>query len=292
MRERSTTLGLAPALPGIVLVVVIVWALAAVLMLTGTLMNAREIDRALPLINSQVLPIDEDLDNVKLAEETAGLTEKIREAAAPLSDQADRIIAEAGKIDRNAASILVTARAINDTANTINGNVLSINDTVSAINSNVVSIHGTVDSIGGSVFSINRRVSSIGGSVGSINRRVASVLGAVGASNASGDGSIRASVDSILATFVALEPVTRSINGEVGELGTDDGVAAINGRADLAIRGAGLIKRDLASVHEWVGPGTTEGHSTAGKGTIHGHANSIDCAPLINSQGPTTYCGK
>ena len=44
MRERKATLGLAPILPGLVLVVIIVWALAAVLMLTGTLVNAREID--------------------------------------------------------------------------------------------------------------------------------------------------------------------------------------------------------------------------------------------------------
>ncbi|HEV2127367.1 MAG TPA: hypothetical protein VGR22_01980, partial [Thermomicrobiales bacterium] len=265
MRERSTTLGLAPALPGIVLVVVIVWALAAVLMLTGTLINAREIDRAVPIINSSVLPIDEDLDNVKLAEETARLTEKIRDAAAPLSDQADRIIAEAGKIDRNAASILVTARSINDTAKAINSNALSINDTVSTINSNVVSINGLVDSIGASVFSIGSRVSTVGTNVASINRRVGTVLGAVGASNATGDGSIRASVDAILATFVALEPVTRSIESE-DELG---GVAGINRRADDGIEGARLIKGDFEGILELVGRGALQApgpHETAGPG--------------------------
>ncbi len=285
MRERSVTLGLAPLLPGIVLVVVIVWALAAVLMLTGTLVNAREIEKTLPLIKAQVFPIDEELDNVKLAEETARLTEKIREAAAPLSDQADRIIVEAKEIDRNAASILVTARSINETANTINGNVLAINDTVSAINSNVVSINGTVDSIGGSVFQINDRVSTVGGNVASINSRVGSVLAAVGTTNAGDDGSIAATVDSILATFRTLEPETRSI---------DVGVAAINRRADAGIGSVGLIQGDLASVSTLVGrvPGDPALHSTDGPGTIHGHANSIDCAPLINVLGPTQYCGK
>ena len=289
MRERSATLGLSPSLPGIVLVVVIVWALAAVLMLTGTLVNAREIENTLPLINAQVLPIDEDLDNVKLAEETARLTERIRIAAAPLSDQADRIIVEARKIDRNAASILVTARAINntattinETATTINGNVLAINDTVGAINSNVVSINQTVNSIGGSVFSINGRVSRVGGNVATINRRVTRVLGAVGPAGATDGGSIKASVDSILGTFVALDPETRSI---------DTGVAAINGRADVGIDLSDQLKGDFTPIRALVGPGLLgpAGHRTDGLGAIHGHANSIDCSALLNLTGPTPY---
>ena len=285
MRERSATLGLAPALPGIVLVVVIVWALAAVLMLTGTLVNAREINDAVPLINSQVLPIDEDLDNVELAEETARLTEQIREAAAPLSDQADRILQVAGNIDRNAASILVTARAINDTANTINGNVLSINDTVGAINSNVVSINGRVDSIGGSVASIGSRVSTVGGNVGSINARVGSILANVGPRDAADGDSIRASVRSILARLTELEPETRSI---------DEGVAAINRRADAGIQSVGLIQGDLAAVRTLVGrvPGDPQLHNRDGTGTIHGHANAINCSRLINVLGPTDYCNR
>ena len=286
MRERSATLGLAPALPGIVLVVVIVWALAAVLMLSGTLINAREINDTVPLINAQVLPIDEDLDNVELAEETARLTAQIRDAAAPLSDQADRIIAEAGKIDRNAAGILVTARAINETAGAINANALSINDTVSGINANVVSIHDSVDSIGGSVFSINNRVSAVGGHVAQINARVGSILGSVGATNATDDGSIGAAVDSILATFVALEPVTRSI---------EQGVADINQRAERGIAGAAALKSDFVPIRQLVGVallGAPEDHRTDGLGSIHGHANAIDCARLINVLGPTEYCGR
>lgn len=285
MRERSATLGLAPALPGIVLVVVIVWALAAVLMLTGTLVNAREIDNTLPLIKAQVLPIDEDLDNVRLAEETARLTERIRVAAAPLSDQADRIIREARSIDRSAASILVTARSINGTAKAINGNVLAINDTVGAINSNVVSINSTVNSIGGSVFSINSRVSSVGADVATINGRVTRVLGAVGPAGATEGGSIKASVDGILDTFVALDPVTRSIDG---------GVAAINGRANAGIGLSDQLKGDFTPIRALVGPGLLgpAGHSTDGIGAIHGHANSIDCSALLNLVGPTPHCNQ
>jgi hypothetical protein len=285
MRERSATLGLAPSLPGIVLVVVIVWALAAVLMLTGTLVNAREIDNTLPLINAQVLPIDEDVKNVELAEETARLTAQIRDAAAPLSDQADRIIAEAGKIDRNAASILVTARAINETATTINGNVLAINDTVSAINGNVVSINGTVNSIGGNVSSINSRVGSVGADVASINARARSILAKVGPRDAADGDSIRASVRSILGRLTELEPETRSINV---------GVADINGRADVGIGLSERLKSDFGPILTLVGrvPGDPGLHRTDGPGTIHGHANSIDCSRLLNLLGPTDFCNQ
>jgi len=266
-----------------VLVVVIVWALAAVLMLTGTLVNAREIENTLPLINSQVLPIDEDLDNVKLAQETARLTERIRVAAAPLSDQADRILGEAQSIDRTAASILTTARSINGTAEAINGNVLAINDTVGAINSNVVSINGTVNSIGGSVSSINSRVSSVGADVASINARAGSILAKVGPRDAADGDSIRASVRSILGRLTVLDPETQSI---------DTGVAAINRRADAGIGLAEQVKGDFGPILTLVGrePGDPGLHSTDGPGTIHGHANSIDCSTLLNIAGPTQFC--
>ena len=200
MRERRT-LGLAPALPGIALVVVIVWALAAVLMLTSTLLNAREIDDTVPLIVNQVSPIDEDTDNIELAAETADITERILAAAEPLDEQADRIIAEAENIDARAASILGTATDINETARAINGNATSINETVGAITGNVVSINDTVDSIGGNVASINGTVDAIGTKVSSINGRVTSIFDAVGSQSATSGGSIKASVGDILGDF-------------------------------------------------------------------------------------------
>lgn len=279
MRERRITLGLAPALPTILLVVIIVWALAAVLMLTGTLVNAREIDNTLPLIVNEVQPINQDLDDVKRAEETARITNRIRDAAAPLSGQASRIITEARSIDGSLGSILGTAGSINETAKSINGTVLSINDKVGAINSSVVSINAAVNSIEGSVLSINSSVDSIGSSV-------RTVFNAVGSTDAGG-GTIQASVNSILATFQALEPETRSIDGS----GTE-GVAGINLRADRAVEEVAGIERDLSQVDVLVGAGDPGGHSTDGPGTIHGHANSIDCAPLLNLLGPTQYCGQ
>ena len=284
MRERKATLGLAPILPGLVLVLVIVWALAAVLMLTGTLINAREIDDTLPLINAQTTPIDKDLDNVKLAAETNRIAARIRKRAAPLSKQADQIITEARSIDGKVVTILQTAGAINQTAKSINGTVGSINDKVSAINGSVVSINDTVGSIQSNVLTINRTVDQIGGRVTAINARVGSVFSGVGPVNANDDTSIKASVTRILGTFKTLEPETRSI---------DTGVAAINRRARGGIDGVRDLKSDFGPIFTIVGrglagPGTL--HSVEGPGTIHGHANSIDCAPLINAGGPTEHC--
>ncbi len=284
MRERSVTLGLAPLLPGLVLVLIIVWALAAVLMLTGTLINAREIEDTIPLINNQVSPIDKDLDNVKLAAETNRIAVRIDKTAKPLSAQAGRIITEARSIDTSVEKILGSAVAINQTAKSINGSVRSINQKVSTINGSVVSINDTVDSIQGNVLTINRTVDSIGGNVTSINARVRSVFNRVGPVGATDATSIKASVQRILGTFTALDPETKSI---------DSGVAAINRRAKRAIGGVKSLKLDFAPISTFVGSGALGAHSTEGPGTIHGHANSIDCAPLINEvAGPTAYCGK
>ena len=283
MRERSATLGLAPALPGIVLVVVIVWALAAVLMLTGTLTNAREIDKTLPLITSQTNPIDKDLDSIKLAADTVRLTKRIDAAAKPLSDKADRIINVAVSIDGRVASILGTAVSINDTAKAINANVRAINSDVSAISDSVVSINNTVDSIESNVLTINDTVSSIESRVFTINGRVRSIFSKVGPPGAT-NSSIKGSVSRILRTFRSLEPETRSI---------DSGVAAINRRADRAIVTVRALKSDFGPIARIVGSGDPgPGHNTSGPGTIHGHANSIDCSRLINILGPTEYCNR
>lgn len=281
MNERRATLGLSPALPGIVLVVVIVWALAAVLMLTGTLVNAREIENTIPIINSQVSPIDKDLDNVKLAAKTAKISGKILVAAKNLSAEADRIISVARSIDGHVDAINQTAAAINDTVKSINETAKSINRTVSAINGNVESIHRSVASIGSSVASIHRTVAEIGSRVTSIHTRVATVFNAVGGTDAT-NRSISGSVGRIRRTFVALDPVTKSI---------DSGVAAINGRADKGIDGVAGLHADLLPVSVLVGPAGPD-HSSAGVGTIHAHANAIDCSGLINLLGPTAYCGK
>ncbi len=267
VRSRGATLGLATMLPGLVLVVVIFWALAAVLMLTGTLINAREIEDTVEVINTQVSStdgIDKDLNNVKELVSVERDVASIRDAAQPLSGQADQILTQAGAINRSARSILGTAGSINQTAG-------SINETARSINT-------TVGSIGGSVVQINQRVGSIGGNVSSINRLARSIFASVGPRGATDPRSIKASVNRILGELRALDPVTRSIDS--GPEGPNDtGAAGINRRGDDAIGGARLIKGDLGNVL---------GNVTE----IDEHANSIDCARLLNIIGRTQSCNR
>ncbi len=269
---RRATLGLSTMLPGLLLVIVIFWALAAVLMLTGTLINAREIDETVDVINSQVAAsdgIDEDLDNVKLAAETNRLAIRIRRRAAPLTGQADQIIRAASSIDRRVDSILGTARSINATAGDINQTVRSIGGNVNSIGGTVVQIHQTVGGIGSDVFAIGRTANQIAARVGPVN--------------ATGGTSINASVRRILADLTRVDGEVRSI---------DRGVAAINLRADRGIQGARGIKGDFEGILTNVGLGSPAGHTSGGKATIHGHANSIDCSPILNLVGRTQYCDR
>ena len=78
-------------LAGIALVIVIAWALAAVMMLTGTLIAAQQIDDRVATILGEVSPIDDDLDSVKLAQETDRIAKDILTAAEPLSGQLDQV---------------------------------------------------------------------------------------------------------------------------------------------------------------------------------------------------------
>ena len=296
MPTQRPTLGLAPALPGIVLVIVIAWALAAVLILTGTLVNAREIKDDVDVINGQVSPIEKDLRYVALAGQTVDISGRINAAAQPLTGQATQILQAARRIDATARSILNTAGTINQTVHTINNTVRQIEGTVIVIN-------GRVQAIGGLVGSIFSRVQTIGG-------RVASIHNLVGRQGATDRFSIAGNVQRILTTATNLDPVVQDINAG----GSTGGVRGINERADRAIAGAASIKSDFDQILANVGFGFINGapdHGTPSHAAIHGHANSINCAALLNQAvvglpaipplipapvnlvgGPTDYCNR
>ncbi len=236
--------GLAPA----ILILVIVWALAAVLMLTGTLVAAGQIDDSVAVIKPEVGAINTDTKAIELAEKTNQLTIQIRRAAVPLTGELDDTLTAARGIDTTAKSILRKAGAINQTAGDINGTVKLIGTTVSSIGSNV-------SSIGGNVQSINRNARSINASARSINANAMSI-------NASAKG-IDSSGESILTQVKSIEPA----------------VAGINNRA-VVIQGIGRdLGGDLAQVRKLVG------QSNGDANTIINHANSIDCSNVLNISG-------
>lgn len=307
MRESREPIGLGPGLAGFVLVLVIAFALAAVLMLTGTLTNAKEINRRVKLVNAQVDPIDKNLAFVKLAKTTGQISGRIRVAAQNLSMEAGQIITVAGRINSKAASILTRAnsingkvKAINGSVNTINGSVLAINGTARSINGNVLAINGTahailgnadaingnVQSIGGNVQSISGSVGSIGGHVNSIHALAGTIQGAVGPIGGGGT-AINAEVRKINPKLSTINTVAQGIRGAGPVNGTDIGpgsfgVSGINNRASAVIRAVKPIKGDFDKIQSVVGLPNTD--------TILGHANSIDCSQVINVVGPSQAC--
>lgn len=243
--------GLAPA----ILILVIVWALAAVLMLTGTLVAAGQIDDSVAIIKPEVSDIGTDSEAIRLAAKTNQLTIQIRRAAVPLTGELDDTLAAARDIDKTAKSILRKAGDINGTAGDINGTVKTIGTTVGSIGSNV-------SAIGGNVQSINRNARSINASARSIDASAR---------------SINANAQSINASAKGIDSRGETILSEVKEI--DPAVSGINNRAVVIQGVAGDLGGDLAKVQDLVG------RTNGDPNTIINHANSIDCSNLLNLSG-------
>jgi methyl-accepting chemotaxis protein len=216
-RRLKSEVGLA----GQILVGVVAWALAAVLMLTNTLISAQQIDSRVDRITHTVGPIDHDLDSVKLAAETNRIAGEILTAARPLSGQAQQIIDATAGIDTSAKSINSDVLQIGESVNGIDANARSINGNVTEINKTVKDINGTARTISGTVNQIDGNVTSIGGTVKGIDANLAAVLETV-----------------------------RSIRGDhaAPDSGFGSGIAGINRRADAAIALVQSIKADTANV--------------------------------------------
>lgn len=164
-------------LAGIVLVLVVAWALLAVFMLTRTLNAAQQIDTRVGFITHYVSPIDADLDAVKLLEETSASAAGILEAAEPLSGQLAQVQDAAQGINTSVTQILDTAGSINQTVKSINSTVDSINATVESINGNVTSIHSDIAQVERRAPPTLATVRSIDRGVAAINNRAAVIIG-------------------------------------------------------------------------------------------------------------------
>jgi len=143
------------ALPAVMLVIIVFWALSAVLMLTGTLGAANRIDERVQTIVGDVGPIDTELDTVPILTQVSSSAAQIREAAAPLSAGLDKVVTDVGTIDASAKSILVSASEINGKVKTINTSAKEINASVNSIGPALTTIEGTAGEINGTVDSIH-----------------------------------------------------------------------------------------------------------------------------------------
>jgi len=177
-------------LPQVVLALTIAWALTAVLLLTGTLINAREIDRRVIYINSQLAPINASTSYIALAGKTVGISHNILTAAAPLA-------AGFGKINNSVIDINNTVQKILHTAQAINVKVKGIGATVAPIHQTVLAISSAVTG------SITPALATVGADVGTIHATVQ---------------SINARATTILATAKSINGLIITINGDIDKV--------------------------------------------------------------------------
>jgi uncharacterized protein YoxC len=166
-------------LPIVFLVVVLAFAVWAIVMLTITLIAAGDIAHQVGVINRVYPPIIQNTQAVGLARTTAKLAGEIDEAARPLGPAFTHTVAAADGIAASANSIGQRAKQIND---------------------KVRSIHATVQSIGGTV-------TGIGATLGAVNDKAQSIRDAA--------GGIRHSFDRILDHVISIDPEVKGINVRV-----------------------------------------------------------------------------
>jgi hypothetical protein len=207
---------------GVNLVLVIAFALYAVIMLSRTTLAAKQIDDRVRVIVTEVGPGS----NVSRLDETQKLNtigktaEDILAAARPLSGQAQQIIDVAGSIDNTVSAIFANA-------NEINATVKSINATAAALLPVVQTIHGdgSDDNITGGVDLINRQAQAAlqPDTVPGIRQDLSAVLRHVGTAGVEGHtpGTIHVHVNSINCALVNPSAGLLGVLG--GVLGTISG---------------------------------------------------------------------
>lgn len=139
---------------GLALIIVIAWALTAVVMLTRTLVSAEQIDRKVGSITGSLSEVEGETNLVEELVKTEKTAAAILDAAKPIpitlrtvdetaksisttvasiGPNATSILSTVGSINGHVASILATARSIDGTLGTITGQAVTIRQTVDAI---------------------------------------------------------------------------------------------------------------------------------------------------------------
>lgn len=170
-----------------------------------------------------------------------------------------RTIVAAQQIDRRVAFVTTQTGPIDDNLDAIEL-AQETGEIAEDISSAAAPLSGHLDDVVSSARSIDSTGQDILATVGAIGDDVDEIAATA--------GEISASVDDIHGNFSELLPVVRSI---------DDRVAGINRRADDATDVVSAIERDTGDILAELGPG----HGTPADAGIHGHANSIDCSPLV-----------
>jgi len=190
-------------LVGVILTIVIVWALIAVLELTRTLIAAQDINHTVLAIQANVAGAEGHLNetcgapgsqaasatcptqSLPILVTTINTAAKINTAALPLSGQLAQVKSDTGSINSTVTSILQNATSINNTVVSINSLALSIGGTVGTIHSSFVGINadvlqsitpGLVYANGTQVATIESDVTSIKGDLDTIDGQAKGIL--------------------------------------------------------------------------------------------------------------------
>jgi hypothetical protein len=159
------------------LVIVVLWALTAVIFLTGILAAANRINNRVGVINAALTPINSKLNTVPVLAKVSNTADQIREAAANLSPTIGRIVESASSIDSTLKQVNDAVGPINKSAKAINGSVLEIHNSVSQIAPKLVTILGSATTINHHVHSIDGELAATLDNVYDIRSRVALVTG-------------------------------------------------------------------------------------------------------------------
>lgn len=206
-RQRLTS----QALPGIMLVIVILWALTAVIFLTGILAAANRIESRVGQINTSLTPINSKLNTVPILTKVSDTANQIRDAASNLSPTIGRIADSASSIDNSLKQVNDSVGPINKSAKQINASVLQIHQSVGTIGPGLVAIRGLTGTINASVHSIDGELAGTLNNVYDIRGRVALVTGQADDITRSARG-IKGDLGSISAV-VGVAGIPRTVNG-------------------------------------------------------------------------------
>ncbi len=176
-------------LVGVVLTIVIVFALIAVVELTRTLEAAQQIDTRVVDIRGSVKSANSHLntgcdvatgknctsDALPVLNTTIDLAKQIDAAAKPLTGEAAIIVTDVNSINSTVSQILANASSINGTVHSINGLVGSIGGSVNTIASSLSSVNSDVSVIQQGLVRANNQAISVANSVNGIKGDTATI---------------------------------------------------------------------------------------------------------------------
>ena len=160
---------------GIALIIVIAWALSAVLVLTRTLVAAQEINSKVTVITGDLASSKHDTSYVAQLNQTEQTANSILAAAQPLTGQLEVIKNTAAHIDQEVDGITPPVQSINGLVHTIQGQVATILNTVNGGSSSISAILATIRNSQSSV--ILTDVNKIKSDTGPIAQNVVGIEG-------------------------------------------------------------------------------------------------------------------